>query len=94
MESGLTPVGVTKRLSNLRAKCLLRDHHRCVITRSFDRDEAESRSDCNDKEAKDDDGYLLENEEVNPMYLEVSHIIPHSLLRKSAGETELVCTTL
>jgi hypothetical protein len=86
----LSPVGVMSRLSNLRARCLLRDHHRCVITRKFDMIEAERRVECDGYGASDDDGSLLRDEKEAPTFLEVSHIIPHSFMCMGANETELV----
>jgi hypothetical protein len=81
----LSPTGVTYRLSNLRTKCLTRDRHRCVITRRFDRSEAESRYKLDGLEARDDDGCVLASEKEAPTFLEVSHIIPHSLMSIGAS---------
>ncbi|OJD21532.1 hypothetical protein ACJ73_07125 [Blastomyces percursus] len=55
-----TPTGIiTQRVSILRQSCLIRDHHRCAVTRR---------------------GFE---------YLEVAHILPHSLNPMASGNTEL-----
>ncbi|KAI9767859.1 MAG: hypothetical protein M1840_005352 [Geoglossum simile] len=77
---------MAKRLFNLHANCLFRDHHHCVITRGFDVNEAKFRFDRDGSKAGDDDGNLLENEEEEPMPLKVANIIPYSLLQAKAGE--------
>lgn len=65
------------QLSSLRAKCLLRDHHRCVISGLFDETEATLRFKRDGDNATDDDGLPLKNEMVE--YMEVAHIIPYAL---------------
>ena len=76
------------RLSALRGTTLLRDHHRCVISRSFDYDEATKRIESEGEgNAQDDDGELLSGPYY---YLEVAHIIPHSLMRP--GGSSSVCS--
>jgi len=55
------------------------------VTRSFDRREAETRfsqagDDARD-DARDDDGMRLEDDPLTFEYLEVAHILPHSLTR-------------
>ncbi|KAH0548212.1 hypothetical protein GP486_008072 [Trichoglossum hirsutum] len=82
----ILPVGTSHRLSNLRAQCLIRDHHRCVITRRFDEPEAISRTDRDGANARDDDGRLLSEEEEDTAFLEVAHIIPHSLMSGDGAE--------
>lgn len=47
------------RISTLRRDCLIRDHHRCVISRAFDYREARKRFKEHGKDAKDDDGQSL-----------------------------------
>ena len=69
----------------------MRDHHRCVITRVFDEDEATVRYKMYSNNAKDDDGELLSSDPEDNEALEVAHIIPHSLVSLNSGETELVC---
>jgi hypothetical protein len=72
-------VGTTQRVAALREDCLIRDHHRCVITHKFDYAEARERfrREGGDK-AKDDDGHLLKNEAGTFTSLEVAHILPRS----------------
>ncbi|EEQ28696.1 hypothetical protein McanMca71_001230 [Microsporum canis] len=72
-----------ERISALRRACLVRDHHRCVISRRFDRKEAVSRLERLGDDAKDDDGNQLLGEEFD--VLEVAHIIPHSLTQSDAN---------
>lgn len=83
-------VGTPERLSTLRGACLIRDRHRCVITRKFDYLEAQKRS-KDDQDALDDDG-----EPLTPSLaiLEVAHILPHSLMALSKGSAQLVYTFL
>ncbi|KEF50831.1 uncharacterized protein A1O9_13118 [Exophiala aquamarina CBS 119918] len=82
--------GTTQRLATLRRDCLIRDRHRCVISRSFDRDEAMRRvARDGTQKAQDDDGFPLSNESNIFATLEVAHIIPHSLMTLSSGEHEL-----
>ena len=85
--------GTTQRVAALREDCLIRDRHRCVISRKFDDAEAGKRvGHEGDDNAKDDDGHLLRYEAGTFSPLEVAHIIPHSLMNVSSGKTELVCT--
>lgn len=87
-----TSVSSRQRISTLRRSCLVRDHHRCVISRKFDRREAENRFEQDGEDCKDDDGNLLRGESNDRFqFLEVAHILPHSLTAVSSGETELVC---
>ncbi|KAK5442662.1 hypothetical protein LTS15_010980 [Exophiala xenobiotica] len=80
----------TRRLANLRRDCLIRDRYRCVISRSFDRNEATRRIDQDGtQEAKDDEGISLRDKGNTFATLEVAHIIPHSLMTISPGEQEL-----
>jgi HNH endonuclease len=84
--------GTTQRISTLRRDCLIRDRHRCVISRKFDLQEAENRTKKDGDNFKDDDGYWL-RDEIDFEVLEVAHILPHSLMSFSPGgeQTELVC---
>ncbi|EDN11043.1 predicted protein [Histoplasma mississippiense (nom. inval.)] len=84
-----TPTGITQRVSILRQSCLIRDHHRCVVSHRFDRKEAQRRIKQDGIESKDDDGELLRNEPGEFEYLEVAHILPHSLNSMASGNTEL-----
>ncbi|KAI0870105.1 hypothetical protein GGS24DRAFT_493251 [Hypoxylon argillaceum] len=77
-QGGQQYVGTGSRLSVLRRDCLIRDRHRCVISRVFDLAEADERYDTPGG-AQDDDGNLLADEPDDPAYLEVAHILPHSL---------------
>ena len=78
-------VGTPERLSHLRHKCLVRDRHRCVITRAFDVHEMDERS--RQPPARDDDGNLLDSSEQYAD-LEVAHILPYALT-KQEGNNEL-----
>ncbi|OOF99307.1 hypothetical protein ASPCADRAFT_39628, partial [Aspergillus carbonarius ITEM 5010] len=79
-----------QRLSTLRQSCLIRDYHRCVISRKFDRREAERRLKQDGEDCRDDDGNLLRNETSDRFqFLEVAHILPHSLMTAVSDNTEL-----
>ncbi|KAA8642979.1 HNH endonuclease signature motif containing protein [Aspergillus tanneri] len=85
-----TPTGTPQRLSILRRSCLLRDRHRCVVSRKFDRKEARKRFEQEGENCKDDDGMLLKNESNDRFqFLEVAHILPHSLTTVASGDAEL-----
>ncbi|KAK4154842.1 hypothetical protein C8A00DRAFT_42457 [Chaetomidium leptoderma] len=71
--------GTPDRLSALRGACLIRDRHRCVVSRSFDWVEADRRFRRDAGNARDDDGALLEPTPLD--HLEVAHILPHSLTK-------------
>ncbi|KAI9768462.1 MAG: hypothetical protein M1840_004871 [Geoglossum simile] len=78
----LTPAGdgvphnpTLDRISNLRAACLARDGHRCIVTGYFDAQTASNRNPM-----VDDTGLAISEEET--WFTEVTHIIPHAL-----GET-------
>ena len=81
-------MGTTQRLSSLRGQCLIRDRHRCVISRQFDEAEAIQRFDTHGVAAVDDDEKLLADEETE--HLEVAHIIPHALTSSDDGQIILV----
>lgn len=77
-------VGTPERLSALRDACLVRDRHRCVVSRAFDKDEALKRIDASVKAGGqdppvDDDGSPLAGESLE--YLQVAHIIPYALTK-------------
>ncbi|KAK4443399.1 hypothetical protein QBC34DRAFT_311100 [Podospora aff. communis PSN243] len=76
-------VGTPGRFSALRRTCLVRDRHRCVITRAFDVTEAKAR--WRQLPAKDDDGNPLGGNDAYG-YLEVAHIIPCALTKEEGGE--------
>jgi hypothetical protein len=62
-QSVQSPVGTTQRPATLRRYCLIRDRHRRVISRAFDRAEGMKRvASDGAEEAQDDDGNLLKNE--------------------------------
>ncbi|KAI9825388.1 MAG: hypothetical protein M1832_001118 [Thelocarpon impressellum] len=84
-----TAVGTPGRLRGLRAACLKRDHHRCVLSRAFDTQEAYDRTEARGREATDDDGNLLEPFQIIPEVLEVAHIIPHAFTARSSGESQV-----
>ncbi|RSL71270.1 hypothetical protein CEP53_001527 [Fusarium sp. AF-6] len=78
--------GTPERIASLRGACLIRDRHRCVVSRKFDKAEALRRYRRHDEtEPRDQDGAPLEGQSF--AYLEVAHILPHSLTRLgSSGE--------
>ncbi|TWU70658.1 hypothetical protein ED733_001429 [Metarhizium rileyi] len=82
-----TFVGTIGRLKTLRGDCLQRDRHRCVISRTFDLDQAIERSKKPGDNFRDDDGQALAGESFDS--LEVAHILPHSLF-KTNSDSELV----
>ncbi|KAI0102885.1 hypothetical protein GGR51DRAFT_525724 [Nemania sp. FL0031] len=75
-------VGTPARIATLRGECLVRDHHRCVISRSFDTQEAQSRfkRETSTQPAKDDEDRPLLQEQ-RYANLEVAHILPQSLMK-------------
>jgi len=77
-------VGTPERVSALRGVCLVRDRHRCVVSRIFDQNEALLRGERDGDDARDDDGRLL-REERRVDILEVAHILPHSLTKAAPG---------
>lgn len=79
-----------QRVAGVRGDCLIRDGHRCVITRKFDINEANKRVRRDGDNAKDDDGHLLQDEAGTFDDLEVAHILPHSLMSIPSGKSELV----
>ncbi|OJD26817.1 hypothetical protein ACJ73_01784 [Blastomyces percursus] len=84
-----TATGIKQRLSVLRHDCLVRDHHRCVVTRKFDITEARRRH-ARDENCTDDDGKPLKEEQRdNFQYLEVAHILPHCLTKVASGDKDL-----
>lgn len=84
-------VGSVERVASLRRDCLVRDRHRCVISRDFDMKEAERRIEESGYDyASDDQGQLLKEQEPGSFAeLEVAHILPHSLMT-TTGNPELV----
>ncbi|KAK2813886.1 hypothetical protein FQN50_000287 [Emmonsiellopsis sp. PD_5] len=82
-------VGTPARLSTLRWDCLIRDHNRCVVTRTFNIDEAITRERRDPKNYKDDDGKLLASDLQPFSDLEVAHIIPHSIMSAKTVDGQL-----
>lgn len=63
-----------------------------MISRKFDIAEARKRAEQHGDDCEDDDGNPLRNEARGGFqYLEVAHILPHSLRTVTPGETDLVC---
>ena len=74
------------RLSALRGTILIRDHHRCIVSRDFDTKEAQERI----LKAARQQGATVRDDDQNALsrpysHLEAAHIIPHSLMRPQAG---------
>ncbi|EGE08746.1 hypothetical protein TEQG_08814 [Trichophyton equinum CBS 127.97] len=85
-----TPTDTTQRLSILRRNCLVRDRHRCVVSRKFDKSEASRRWKQDGDNFKDDDGNLLKNKQNDDFqYLDVAHILPHCLTAVASQDTDL-----
>jgi hypothetical protein len=61
-----------------------------VILRRFDSNEAVHRYNTFGDDATDDDGRLVKNKEEESVYLEVPHIIPHSLVSSNNALMQLV----
>ncbi|RYO84436.1 hypothetical protein DL766_008527 [Monosporascus sp. MC13-8B] len=78
-------IGTPDRVSDLRAQCLARDRHRCVVSRKFDQIEAATRFERDGDDARDDDGTLLTEDSMAFDILEVAHILPHSLTKVNVG---------
>ncbi|OBS16455.1 hypothetical protein FPOA_12898 [Fusarium poae] len=81
-------LGTPERVSALRGACLLRDRHRCVISRKFDDKEALRRMQDARRQggvAQDDDGNPLVKGQGYDS-LEVAHIMPHSLTQLNASK--------
>ncbi|KAL2369060.1 hypothetical protein BDBG_18083 [Blastomyces gilchristii SLH14081] len=74
--------GTPDRISVLRGSCLIRDHHRCVISRKFDPQEAIVRLTEYGCDAQDDEANPLQGQ--LSMILEVAHILPHPLTQTNA----------
>jgi hypothetical protein len=82
--------GTPERLASLRGACLIRDRYRCVISRKFDRAEALKRfQQHGGSKAVDQDGVPLADPGQRFDYLEVAHILPHSLTQLNSSK-ELV----
>ncbi|TQW00134.1 hypothetical protein IF1G_00065 [Cordyceps javanica] len=79
-------IGTPERLSTLRSDCLIRDRHRCVISRAFDMSKARQQKDPQGH-IFDDEGDPIEDDNIN--WLEVAHILPHSLVYVGSESEEL-----
>ncbi|DAA78685.1 TPA_exp: Uncharacterized protein A8136_2470 [Trichophyton benhamiae CBS 112371] len=86
-------IGTPDRIAVLRSLCLVRDHHKCVVSQSFDVKEGIARL-SNDPDARDDEGTQLRGQSLYA--LEVAHIIPHSLMQSdtSSGLSEAKKTVI
>ncbi|EXL90098.1 hypothetical protein NOF04DRAFT_3415 [Fusarium oxysporum II5] len=79
--------GTPERLASLRGACLIRDRYRCVISRKFDRAEALKRlQQHGGSKAVDQDGVPLADAGQRFDYLEVAHILPHSLTQLNSSK--------
>lgn len=79
-------VGTQARVSALRGECLLRDRHRCVISRAYSPEAAMEGTD-DDDDAGDDDRNPFGGVPLD--MLEVAHILPYSLVKVNATDREL-----
>ncbi|DAA74380.1 TPA_exp: Uncharacterized protein A8136_3347 [Trichophyton benhamiae CBS 112371] len=73
-------IGTVERVSYLRSLCLIRDRHRCVVSRVFDMQEERRRLREQGPVVMDDDGNVIKVEDPRD-FLEVAHILPHSLVK-------------
>ncbi|KAI9042192.1 HNH endonuclease signature motif containing protein [Aspergillus affinis] len=77
-------------ISILRQQCFERDRCRCVVSRKFDKKEAERRFDQQGEECKDNDGELLKNEShIRFAYLKISHILPYRITKVAPGDFDI-----
>ncbi|KAK0718752.1 hypothetical protein B0T21DRAFT_295268 [Apiosordaria backusii] len=77
-------VGTPEQVTALRQDCLIRDRHRCVISRRFDVKELEDREKISGDQVTDDDGKPFEASHIFSR-LEVAHILPHALTSTEKG---------
>jgi len=82
-------IGTPERISALRTSCLIRDRNRCVVTRTFNEEEALARWDQG--QALDDDGNPFIDGELFES-LQVAHIIPYALTK--ADDSRLAVAVL
>lgn len=69
----------------------MRDRHRCVVSRKFDKSEASRRWKQDGDNFKDDDRNLLKNKRNDDFqYLDVAHILPHCLTAVASQDIDLV----
>ncbi|KAM3548064.1 hypothetical protein ARSEF4850_009639 [Beauveria asiatica] len=79
-------IGTPERLSTLRGDCLIRDRYRCVISRAFDMSKAREQNNPGGQ-IFDDKGDPITDGNID--WLEVAHILPHSLLHVGSESEEL-----
>ncbi|KAK2741512.1 hypothetical protein FQN55_008264 [Onygenales sp. PD_40] len=70
--------GTPERISTLHTLCLIRDRHRCVVSRKFNVKEAAERL-SQDMNAQDEEGNPLREQAFD--VLEAAHILPHALMQ-------------
>ncbi|KAL7784893.1 hypothetical protein V8C37DRAFT_395026 [Trichoderma ceciliae] len=87
-------LGTLDHVAALRGECLIRDRHRCVISRKFDLAEAALRDRKDGVDAQDDDGNAFPHGYNHYTHLEVAHILPHSLTEVERGSSELVLLSI
>ncbi|KAI9663589.1 MAG: DNA-directed DNA polymerase eta rad30 [Trizodia sp. TS-e1964] len=87
--ASISRAGIISRVATLTEDCLIRDHHRCLLTAKFHADEAALRLKRDGNKAVDDDGLLLLNDRIGFTDLDVAHIIPHSVGVLPRGSEEL-----
>ncbi|CEJ83922.1 hypothetical protein VHEMI03301 [[Torrubiella] hemipterigena] len=85
-EAGQGFMATHARLSGLRGDCLVRDKHRCVISRIFDKDKVRERI-APDRRVMNDDDQPIAPGDFG--HLEVAHILPHSLVKVESNMEEL-----
>jgi hypothetical protein len=90
MRAGEEFGGTPNRFTGLRRLCLIRDHHRCVISREYEMAEAIRRTTSYGDDAEDDDGHPISDKANSFNILKLAHIIPHSLTRIESGSSQLV----
>ncbi|CAK7213502.1 hypothetical protein SCUCBS95973_001815 [Sporothrix curviconia] len=79
-------VGTEERLATMRAECLIRDRHCCVVSRKFSAADFTQRRKQYGIGARDDNEILFSDlGSLEFDVLEVAHILPHSLMKTSTG---------
>lgn len=85
-------ISTTDRLAALRGACLVRDRHRCVVSRKFDMSAFIKRVASDGDNACDDDDVLFTaQDQLQYQSLEVAHILPHSLMKADTEAGGMVC---
>ncbi|KAJ5533925.1 hypothetical protein N7527_000179 [Penicillium freii] len=76
-------------------KYLIRDRHRCIVSRKFDRVAAVKRFEENPEFCTDNNGNLLKDKSSDQFqYLEVAYILPYCLTTVASGKTDLICLVI